>query len=333
MELKITDKAPVTGAKITKEGYVAAYAKCLRTGVQDYLAKELGITDKSGIVKVYRPEEEVFHKDSLASLSHVPVTMNHPDKFVDAANWRELGVGETGSDVLRDQEWLVTSLMVKDAAAINSGLRELSAGYTATLEDAAPGSDYDYVMRNIRFNHLALVPSARAGKEARIALDAAPFETEDDNTMTLKQIVLGDAAINVAADDHSKLKDFTDAQAEKIGELTAKLADAEAKVADIPALVASRLSLIDAARKADKDVVTEGKTDHEIRLAVVTKKFGDEAVKDASEAEIAGMFKVASAAVADNGMREVIKDKAPVVTVEDTDKEVLEAANKFLSRK
>ena len=64
----------------------------------------------------------------------------------------------------------------KDAIeAILNGKQGLSMGYTCDIEMAEPGAtwagvEYDYVQRNIRYNHCAIVDAGRAGDNAKIEL-------------------------------------------------------------------------------------------------------------------------------------------------------------------
>src|SRR5690606_14425297 len=82
--------------------------------------------------------------------------------------------------------------------------KEISMGYTAELRDAPSDSGADYEMHNLRFNHLALVPKGRAGSQARLADEwgASPVIVKDQNmTVELKTVVLGDKAVQVEAKD------------------------------------------------------------------------------------------------------------------------------------
>jgi hypothetical protein len=228
--MKFTDRASIGTVKNTSEGYVTAVARIVRTGVQDYRASELGLTGNH-IVKVFRPENEVFQKDSLQSFSHAPVTINHPQELVNSENWKDLAVGEISSEVLRDGEFLAVPLILKDQAAIdavNSGKRELSAGYTADMEEAKPGLGYDFIQRNIRINHLAVVDSARAGSKARIGdgadnWGASPVTTNDEVNMTdFTKVVIGDKQFTIAASDADQFTAFLAGKDTAIGELKAK---------------------------------------------------------------------------------------------------------------
>lgn len=336
MKSKFTDAAQIGEVKRTKEGYVSAFARAVRSGIQDYGAWEnehwLALADAVGkgpldVVRVYRPPESVFSKDSLKSAVHIPITIGHPPVMVDSSNWAEYAVGETGSDIMRDGELVAFSLMLKDdkgTSAFDAGVVELSAGYTAELTIADKGLDYDYVMGPPDYNHLALVPKGRAGS-ARIGdaqtWGAMPINLNDrkDSELDMVKLMVGDKAVQVAANDADIIttlvkdhKTAIDAKDTEIGELRAKLATAEAKVLD------------DAAIAKLVDAKVEAKTKRD----AVAAKFGDEAVKDASDAEIAGMFKVIDAAGdADETVRNALKDAKPIQDAED---KIKAAQMKFL---
>ena len=311
--MQFLDKATIGTVKRTGDGYLTARAKAVRTGVQDYLASELGL-DGNARVRVYRPPEEVFSKDSVAGFAHAPITNDHPSTMVDAANWKELAVGEVGTNVMRDGEFLAIELILKDASAIaafEGGKKELSAGYTAELEFVDNHPEYDAVMRNIRINHLALVDKGRAGSEARIGDSAAnqwgisPLTTSKEvSQMDMKAVAIGDKAINVKADDADTLKTIVDGLQSAIGELKAKLADAESKILSDEDMQAKVKELADAMARRE----------------AVKAKFGDEAIKDASDAEISGMFKVLDKAPApDEAARKALADAMKSKSMEEDD--------------
>ena len=279
--MKFTDRASVGTTKETGAGYLVATSPIVRTGVQLYRADELGLVG-SHTVRVMRPENEVFSQDAINSLTRVPVTLNHPSELVTADNWSELAKGEIGDAWTRDGDWIVVNPMIKDAAAITAAKtthRELSAGYTADVDFEASGDGFDATMRNFRFNHIALVPKGRAGSQARIGdadnWGASPVTTKEP-AMDFTKVVIGDKAVSVATSDADI---FTKIIADKdtaIGELKGQLAEAEAKILTPEQLTAKVTELADAA----------------MRKEAVKAKFGDEAIKDASDAEIAGMYRV-----------------------------------------
>ncbi|MDT9110918.1 DUF2213 domain-containing protein, partial [Escherichia coli] len=76
MTFRFTDAVSVSGTRLTNDGYLVAEAKAVRTGIQFYRGSEVGKADMD-VVRVWRPEEEVFSADSLQSFSHAPMTLDH----------------------------------------------------------------------------------------------------------------------------------------------------------------------------------------------------------------------------------------------------------------
>ena len=307
MRMNFSDRSAIGTTKKTQEGYLIATARVARTGIQEYIASELGFVGDH-IVKVYRPESEVFHKEALKSLSRVPVTVDHPSEIVTADNWKDLAVGEVGDEIMRDGDWLVVSPMIKDASALASVVsthKEISMGYSAELRDASPDTGADYEMYNLRFNHLALVNKGRAGSEARIGdsinWGASPV-TKEEKTMTveLKTVILGDKAVQVEAKDAETVagilkdhKSVIDAKDAKIGELEVKLSDAMSKI----------LSDEEIAKMISSKIESDNK-----RKAVIDK-VGDKA-KDWTDAQIDGAFLALDFDIkADDTARNAISDK------------------------
>lgn len=182
--MTFTDRATISGTHRTADKYLAADARIARTGIQIYSGREVG---KPGMasVRVYRSPEEVFAPAAMASIAHKPITLDHPADNVDASRWKGTAVGWTGESVTRDGSSIRVPMMVADAgaiASIDSGVRELSAGYTCDL-DWTPGTTpdgeaYDARQVGIRVNHVAIVPRGRAGSECRIG-DSAGLSLRD----------------------------------------------------------------------------------------------------------------------------------------------------------
>jgi hypothetical protein len=176
----IHDSMAVSTRRRTADGYLAAGAHVARTGIQVYAGHELGRSDLTQ-VRVYRPEDEVFDRASLATLANKPITVDHPPEGVSAANWRKYAAGHLGGEILRDGDRIAVSLLLTDAGAISAlegGKQELSAGYDCAVDWTAgrtpAGEAYDAVQRRIRFNHVALVERGRAGSSVRIGDSAQP---------------------------------------------------------------------------------------------------------------------------------------------------------------
>lgn len=175
----VSDAVEIAGTRVTKDGYLAAVCRVARTGCQTYLGSEMGRPEAT--ITLYRPEEEVFSRDALNTFAYRPVTLSHPSEPVTADTWKATAIGMTGSDVLRDKEFISVPLVLMDGEAIEAvraGTKQLSAGYTTDVEWSAgvapDGTKYDGVMRSIRANHVAVVDRARAGPACKIGADAAP---------------------------------------------------------------------------------------------------------------------------------------------------------------
>jgi hypothetical protein len=123
----------------------------------------------------------------------LPLTVGHPDVFLDAVSTRAHQVGSISSP-RREADKLVADLLVTDLAAIEQvqrGVRQISVGYEAEL-DPTPGvwmgQPYDAVQLNIRPNHVALVTIGRAGPECAIRLDQGDTMLDleiDGNSVTV----------------------------------------------------------------------------------------------------------------------------------------------------
>ncbi|MGL4640514.1 MAG: DUF2213 domain-containing protein [Shewanella sp.] len=330
----------------TKDGFMAVRAKAARSGVYDYLGSDV---DPSGarfkaadLVKVYRPEDEVFSKASVASFFAKPITDNHPAEAVTADNWKSHARGAV-MGAIKDGEYLAFDLVLMDSDAIkavDSGRRELSNGYACDLsfEDgiAPDGTAYQAVQRNIRGNHVALVDRGRAGPECRIndafaVCDSNPAAISgiSHKEPTMKKIVmdglqvdLSDAdAVSAAItklqgqvnDGATALADAQKAHDKAMGEKDAKIADLEAKVIDeakIDALADAKAEVVAKAKAllGDKLGDIKGKSIADIRRTAVAKQFGDTAVTDKSDDYVEARFDAMSDAKADP-LRSVISDQ------------------------
>lgn len=132
---------------------------------------------------------------------------------------------------------------------------------------------------------------------------------------TLTTVVLGDKAVKIDAADAYALEVFKadttktlsdmkaehqseiDKLAEEVGKLKADnkaLEDAKMTPEAMTKAVADRVALEGAVKLLAKDMKTEGLSDADIRKSAVASKMGADTIKDASDAEILGMFKALS---------------------------------------
>lgn len=177
----------------TRDGYLVASPRVARIGVQLYSGAEMGRPDKE-VVRVCRPDGEVFSNDALKTFAHRPITNGHPIDMVTSRNWCQVSIGHSGGEVARDGDFIRVPLVLMDEAAIaevRAGKAELSVGYTADIrwgEGKTPqGEAYDAVQANIRANHIALVDAARGGPQLRIG-DAGFTDAERSHAMRLYEI-------------------------------------------------------------------------------------------------------------------------------------------------
>lgn len=328
--MQFTDKLTLDGAiRRTADGYGVVSARVARAGnVQLYLGSEVGMNDKA-TVRVYRPESEVFKKDAISSYAGVPVTINHPKNGVTSATWKDLAVGEVGDDVLRDGEFVRVPMMLRDAKAIKAvedGKRELSMGYSAEITFAdgvtPAGEPFDAIMSDFKMNHVAIVDQARGGADLRIGdgvdkWGASPVTLEDgkgNRSMTNRTLMVDGLSVELADKDaqivqraidgfNKQIADLQTAAGEhkatiaakdtEIGALKVdlkKAQDAALKPEDLDRMVADRAALVEIVKTIDSKIEIKG-NDADLRRAAVKAKLGDEMVKDASDAEVSGMFK------------------------------------------
>jgi hypothetical protein len=165
MILELDDGAQV---KDTADGYLTALPRVARTGIQLYRGSELGVKDK-GVVRIFRPEDEVFNKDSARVVRGQAV---HGQPSAGDGQLQELeevfSAGDAGDEVLRDGEFIRVPMMLRDAATIGkvkAGKVQLSVGYGCEI-DWTPGTTptgeaYDGRQTGIRVNHIAVVDAAR----------------------------------------------------------------------------------------------------------------------------------------------------------------------------
>ena len=323
--------APVNleGVHVTEEGYLQANVLSVRTGIQLYTGREVDPENKHGlrdraIVRVYRSPEEVFHHDSIASFARKPLTVDHPSVDVTADNWKELAVGETDAEILRDGQSLRVPMTIRARKAITDvslGKRQVSAGYSSVLDYrpgvTAAGEPFDVQQREIRANHIAIVDAGRAGDKHRIGdsagagtaetrelWGAAPLKDAEskEKPMSTKVILVDglsvettEAGAQAIAKLQDSLKDAQKTIATRDGELATAQGELEKaqkaipSAAELDATVEARAALLADARKIAV-VDYKGLSTEDVRRKAVAAKLGDAAVKDKSDAFVEVRF-------------------------------------------
>ena len=345
-----------TEREYTDEGFLKVPARISRIGIQEYLAIEMGLSDRepSDIIRVYRPEEEVFADNSLGSFASKPVTNNHPPELVDAKNFRQYGVGFSGPEVTRDGMFAKTVLHVTDEEAIKnieSGKVELSNGYTADM-DWTPGvtpdgEQYDAVQRNIKGNHIAIVERGRAGPACRVAdnlpnlgdtvtmakitIDGVDFEVSDQAAQAVGKLqaslIDAEKETQMKAEEVKTKEDEMEEEAKEAKKtedsLKAKLDDANSKIptADtLDKLVADRTALVDSILKVAPEMEWQGKDADTLRREVVAAKCQNVQMDSVSTDYIKARFDMLVESVESNSQQQL--DDAFTQQVNDKSKKV-----------
>ena len=278
--VQITDRAQVSSRKRLPNGMLLVDATLARTGIQEYLGHELGLSDerRGKVIRVLRDEADVFDAASIASFSMVPVTDDHPPVLVTADNAKQYTVGWAGETPVRDGDLMKSKLLLSDAGAISKlegGKKELSNGYGCDI-DWTSGvhpvhGQFDARQTNIRGNHVAIVPAGRCGDACRIQ-DGAPVQMADcapscnckgSPTVDLKTITFDGLTFQV-----------NDAAAQLIDKLKGMLATS------IAALDTANQSVVDAQSKATKDLEAKDGEIAALKAQILTPAQLDAAVEE-----------------------------------------------------
>lgn len=174
-------------------------------GVFMYSGKMIGFPDleQNKLYPVYRPAEEL--EKAAETFNGVPFIIDH----------EMLGNGGTpydkrpASGVLMNVKYklgkLFGDLKIWSEAMkskILNGVKELSLGYRSVYErrrGVFNGQRYDFIQRNLRGNHLALVKNGRMGSEMRVYdfQEANTFDSiEFDINNITKDVIMGEKAEN-----------------------------------------------------------------------------------------------------------------------------------------
>lgn len=175
-----------------------------KEGVYDYLGSQIpgypGNPDD--IVKVYRPMEELMRPETIESFKLLPFIDDHKwlgEKGIDTGSLPFTGI--TGEGVYADAPYLRSNLKVFSEelkADIIAGKVELSPGYLYDVylqPGVWNGQPYQYVQRNLRGNHLALVMTGRTGSDVAV-MDSDDTSNQGKKKMTLEELLAAIAKLD-----------------------------------------------------------------------------------------------------------------------------------------
>jgi hypothetical protein len=152
-------------------------------GVMEYKTKE------GRIIKQLLPPETLFDQKSYQTLEDKPLTEEHPKKangsLLTSKDTTKHQKGHVKQGIRQIGDELVCPVQINDENLINRVLNkekfEASPGYICVLEEAPSGSmwngqPYDYIQKQRRYNHLAIVQNARGGPRVRVNIDGEEEE-------------------------------------------------------------------------------------------------------------------------------------------------------------
>ena len=314
--MNFNDAMPVTGQITRTDDGAVVIARVARgSNVQEYLGSEMGMADRA-VVRVYRPDDQVFSRDAINSYARKPITIDHPKDGVTPDSWKDFAVGEIDPvGILRDGEFVTVPLVFRDAAAIKliesaDGPKELSMGYSAEIEmidGVSPsGEPYDAIMSDFKMNHVAVVREARGGNQLRVS-DGAPVRWGASPYNDRKDAIMAEAiqTRTVLIDGLSVITTDAGAQAleklmKQIADMSAGMTAAEKKYKEEADAKDAELAEKDAKIAAsDKAVLTDDEID----------------VRVEARAELIGQAKSIAKDIATAGMSDAAIRKAAVVAV------------------
>lgn len=187
------DTAP-SARSVDENGFLhVASSHITKATVNPYYGREIPGCERLGLdpERIYygfRDPEEL--RRSLPTWEGLPLHIEHHPDSADAPE-KLTRVGAVGKAVW-NAPYVDAPLTVWDGEAIDAiedgSFRELSCAYRYE-PDFTPGQyegvEYDFIMRNIRGNHVALVEEGRAGPDVVVA-DAALRGAQDDRWITVK---------------------------------------------------------------------------------------------------------------------------------------------------
>jgi len=204
-------------AKRTPQGGIEVPAFLRKSGVLVY-------TNPDGTKRrEYVSPDELFKAQSLETLKHAPVSNLHPfgpggQQLIDPENFRDFTVGHLSGEPRQEQEKLAGDLVIQDKRTISQvekGERnEVSLGYVCAYEPTPgvtpSGERYDGVQRNIIYNHVALVPRGRAGRDVALRLDSAGNQMSPEGAPgendTMKIEIINGVEYEIGTPAHTKAK-------------------------------------------------------------------------------------------------------------------------------
>lgn len=234
---------------LTPEGFLLCEdVPVARTGEMLYAVGEVPVeAGPDGLIRISRTPDEVFRDATLASCVGKPVTLDHPDDFVNPSNYAELAKGVM-LNIRRgegsDSDLIIADLLITAQDAISAvqddEIEEVSLGYEADYEQASPGRG---VQRNIVINHAAIVPRGRCGPRCAIGDKEPEMKTKDNKLKKRTWLDRVRTAFN--AQDEAALEEALEESRTADTDEEAERDDKEGKTADALSALAKSVKALD----------------------------------------------------------------------------------------
>ncbi|MGX7129305.1 DUF2213 domain-containing protein [Enterococcus wangshanyuanii] len=325
------DKALIQDFKETDGGYLTISAcPITRPGVFPYRRSDGGVSMEAKL------PEELFSSATVVSANAKPMTDDHPNEPVTIDNYSKYAKGMTHNDATIKDNKLAISFTITDSDTIKKirdGKRELSIGFQADVKQEQgiyDGMHYDSVQRNMRINHIALVDEGRAGPEVAIRGDSVAFMIDskdnkqsggtnmpvlriDNKDYEVDPVIKAnydamEAKLDAAEQKASNVEAIEgqrDALQAQVDNLTTELTAAKEKEITGDALdkmIQGRVDLVAKATSFLGDSFDfSGKSDREVKEAVITKANKDFKGDGKSDDYINAYFDSMSALAKDKG--------------------------------
>lgn len=323
----------VNSRTITEEGYLRLSASIFRTGIFDFYVGEFETEDlpeqfknvsPDTLMRGYISDEELKSASFISSSESLPVTDGHPPSFLNSRNislyqrGTLLGKAKPKKKKAGDMSLLTleADLLVTDSDLVNeimeAGKEGVSIGKRADFY-WEPGSDsaygeYDFSMKNLVLNHVAVVWSPRGGNLT--VLHEKPNGAENDpkelNGMKVIRVINGIKVefSDQAAQAFDTVAKEKEALETKVSEMETQFAQVEAERDNLKdklekassaevvnARVKERVALLNSAQKLYAEVDCEA-DDNEIRLQVINHAKPDLDLKGKSVEYVKAMFDI-----------------------------------------
>lgn len=213
----------------------------------------------------YRSADELSDPETIKSVVGIPIQLNH---HADTPNCpaMETRVGSTGDQAEFDGTYLTNSLHIQNEDACrrirDGSMRQLSLAYYYDPDFGSSGEyegrHYDFTMRHIRGQHLALVEEGRAGRSCLVEDNALTLNGEEamdgkkvtsvevkptENSEEKTELKVADAMAMLSEllrslhkdveSEEEKAEDSKDAKIDEIAQSFAKLGADEKAVEDL----------------------------------------------------------------------------------------------------